>query len=72
MTKSEAVKRYVGKRALLDQPPKDARGGGDFVLHHEVEVLDASLAFGRVRVLVSPVSGHGQQWVTPERLGLDS
>lgn len=34
----------------------------------ECKVLDAKNAYGRVRLLINPVSGSGAQWVLEDRV----
>ena len=38
----------------------------------EVRVLDARQVFGRIDYLVSPVTGYGTQWVSADRVALDT
>jgi hypothetical protein len=33
-----------------------------------VAILDTKQAFGRLDILISPVSGSGQKWISSERL----
>jgi hypothetical protein len=37
-------------------------------LHVRVEILDVKEAYGSTRVLITPVNGSGEQWVTLERM----
>lgn len=39
-------------------------------LHVSCEVTDAKSAYGRIRLLVKPVSGSGEMWVEESRLVL--
>jgi hypothetical protein len=39
-------------------------------LHFDVEVSDAKLTYGRIRLLIKPVAGSGEQWVESGRLAL--
>ncbi len=38
-------------------------------MYFQVKVLDAKNSYGKVRLLVQPVSGNGTQWVETHRLG---
>jgi hypothetical protein len=53
------VAAMVGKEATL----KTNEG-----LSIRVRVLDARQSYGRTEVLVEPVSGKGQAWVTTQRV----
>ena len=35
-----------------------------------VRVMDAKVAYGRFRFLISPVDGDGEMWVLADRLGV--
>ena len=37
-------------------------------LHIHCTVRDVKSSYGRIRLLVSPVSGNGSQWVEPSRI----
>lgn len=54
------IKEYVGKRAFL--PIGEIR-----VM---VKISDIKVSWGHERVLITPVSGEGKQWVGTEKLQL--
>jgi len=41
-------------------------------LRVNVRIVDAREAYGRTDYLVEPIAGAGQQWVSAERVSLDS
>ncbi len=47
------LEKYVGKIAIINEDG----------LKFEVEVKDIKTSYGRMRYLVSPVSGTGERWV---------
>lgn len=51
--------RYVGRVGVWCPAEGIAKG-----LRVDVQVVDASAAYGRIRLLVQPVSGTGQAWVS--------
>ena len=63
MNTLKELAQYVGKRFYV-------RLGG---LSVEVlcEVKDAKSAYGAIRVLVIPVMGRGETWVSVDRLNVD-
>jgi hypothetical protein len=40
-------------------------------LKFEVRIMDSKQAFGRVDVLISPVAGVGEQWVSLEKVTIE-
>ena len=59
---------YVGRTGemfILD------RSGAMITMRVPVTVKDARQAFGRTDLLVSPVGGTGESWVSIERVRLD-
>ena len=61
MTTAELM-AYVGQTELLSSDK----------LRFFVRILDAKIAYGRVRFLVSPVSGEGQVWVDSSRISIST
>ena len=55
----------IDKQATLAVP---AESKGTAVLEVAVQILDAREHFGRIDVLVTPVQGAGQAWVSAERV----
>ena len=53
---------------------REATGGSEIAelcltdLHVQVRILDAKAAYGRIDVLVTPVSGHGERWAKLENI----
>ena len=45
-----------------------ARGGTQQAVTVNVKVLGGRIAFGRQELLVSPVGGYGQAWVSADRV----
>lgn len=54
----DRTKVVVGNTAVLEMDG----------MNIEVKILDTKQAFGRLDVLIEPVSGSGQRWVQCERL----
>lgn len=54
----EKIKQFVGKKAFIPV--------GEIKV--SVKVLDFKVAWGHDRVLVSPISGEGKQWVGTDKL----
>lgn len=58
-TTHSTLHAYVGKRGLWS-PPSTSNGRICFV----VEIIDARPRFGDVDLLIRPVAGQGQKWVS--------
>ena len=58
MTTIESMK-LIGRKGML----RETRG-----MTYTVEVLDTKAGYGRTRLLVRPVSGHGQAWVEEDSI----
>lgn len=55
-----ALQSYIGQTALLSSDK----------LRFSVKIIDAKLAYGSIRLLVSPENGIGQVWVDKTRIEL--
>jgi len=63
------AQKFVGRRGLLPikyPDPKTQTGDGTLLV--EVEVTEAKVAFGHVKVFVTPVNGKGHWWVLASRV----
>ena len=43
----------------------------DYAWSIAVTILDAKTAYGSIRLCVQPIGGHGQKWVSMERVVMD-
>lgn len=59
------LQEYIGKTGLLLVPPYDRQQGNFYI---PVEVVDSKSAYGHIRVLVRPIGGIGEQWVSISRV----
>lgn len=59
---------YVGRTGILRY---GQRGTDQWALGVPVMVKDARQAFGRTDLLVSPIGGTGESWVSLERVRFD-
>jgi hypothetical protein len=57
-------------RQLADLIGKVTTYHASALLDFEVRVVDARMRFGNVDVLIQPVAGFGEQWITADRTGL--
>jgi hypothetical protein len=56
--------QYIGRTAIF--------GFKAFAdLEFAVRIMETKTEFGQDRVLITPVAGHGEQWVNLESLGFD-
>lgn len=53
---------YCGRLGTLEPEPG---------ISVRVGVMDAKRAFGRLRLLVTPINGTGEKWVSADRVTLD-
>ena len=56
------LQNYIGQKGLLSFD----------VLKCQVNILDAKMAYGNLRFLVTPVSGSGEVWVDSSRVSVSS
>lgn len=54
---TKTLSEYIGQTLLWDSGRK---------MHFNVRVLDARQMYGRTDLLIAPVSGEGEQWVSAE------
>jgi len=57
---------FIGRTAYLDVPATNPTVQDP--LKFRVRVTDAKQSYGRLEVLIEPIDGQGQQWVTAKRL----
>jgi hypothetical protein len=57
MTTVVSLKAYIGKRGIWSPLPKAPE------VRVNVRIKDAATGYGRIRLLVEPVSGDGEGWV---------
>lgn len=65
MTAGELFNNLLNRQAVLSVP---SRAG---TLEVRVRILDARETFGRIDLLVSPVEGSGQAWVSADRVKVE-
>lgn len=72
MTAKE-LSKYEGRTGLATITPgvgkKKSEAGA--TLQIPVKILDARSMFGRIEVLITPVGGKGERWVTRKTVTLD-
>ena len=62
--------RLIGKDGMFTVKPKQPRADPG-ILTFPVHITASKVVFGRVLILIEPVGGSGNRWVSPDGQGLE-